>query len=153
MKNPWFKHLPVGQTKGDVLTIKSSMLPEDESVNRKCFVLPLGNHEFRTGSTYEWDSVDLTPSMEAKKEILEHLSYLTKKEPEVINHDTGIRPTSLDRRPIFGTHPSHEHYHIFNGLGAKGFMICPLLSDEFSEYLLSNVPLSKEVDLKRFMKK
>ncbi len=150
IENPFFGNYPVEQTKGETLTIEAQTLPETESVNRKCFVLPLGDHQFRIGSTYVWNTPDLSPTEEGKAQILEHLSYLTTEKVTVVDHGAGIRPTTRDRRPIIGRHPNHPNLYIFNGLGAKGYMLAPLLSQEFVAYLLENEPLDKEVDIARF---
>src|SRR3989338_1875384 len=58
--NPWFSYLPMDQTKGETLQIRAQNLPENESLNRKCFVLPLGNKTFRVGATYGWKDPSLT---------------------------------------------------------------------------------------------
>jgi len=151
--NPWFGELPLDQTKGQTLTIRSKELPSDVSLNRKCFVLPLKKGQFKIGSTYEWHNPTTHISDEAKADILEHLAYITDEKVEVLSQEAGVRPTTRDRRPLIGTHPEHTNYHIFNGLGAKGYMICPLLSHEFIGYLAQEVTLSKEVDVKRYFDK
>lgn len=151
--NPWFGHLPIDQTKGEVLTVRAASIPSGESLNRKCFMLPLGDHVFKVGSTYDWGNPDITPTEKGKMEILENLSYITKEEVSVLDHYAGVRPTTMDRRPIIGTHHESVNYHIFNGLGAKGFMSAPLLSKEFAEYLCNQGALSSEVDLHRYLHK
>lgn len=148
--NPWFGNLPLNQTQGETLTIKTTELPEDASLNRKCFVLPLGDHTFKVGSTYSWHNPDYSTTQEGKNKILENLSYLTDKEFEVIGHAAGVRPTTVDRRPLIGTHPENSQYHIFNGLGTKGYMMAPLLSKEFVDYLLKGQSLHPEVQISRF---
>lgn len=150
-KNPWFKHLPVQQTKGETLTVKANSLPENVSLNRKCFMLPMGNNIFKVGSTYEWNSIDTSITTYGREMILKNLAFLTDEKVEVINQEAGIRPTSPDRRPILGTHSDKKHYHIFNALGAKGYLIAPLLSKEFVEYLLEGKALHEEVRLNRFL--
>lgn len=149
-ENPWFGDLPLNQTKGEVLVIKANSLPNDESVNRKCFILPMGNHEYKVGSTYEWHCADTSITEKGKNEILEKVSYLTDEQVEVIGQQAGVRPTTKDRRPFLGTHPDHKNYHIFNGLGTKGYLLAPLLSYEFANYLLNDVALNEEVDISRF---
>lgn len=151
--NPWFSELPLGQTKGETLLIHADSLPEDVSLNRKCFVLPKGEKTFKIGSNYQWNTTDPSPSDQGRETILNNLSYLTKENVEVIEHDAGIRPTTVDRRPLIGTHTEKTNYHIFNGLGSKGYMIAPLLSKEFVEYLLEKKPLHKEANIVRFKKK
>ncbi|MES2587971.1 MAG: FAD-dependent oxidoreductase [Bacteroidota bacterium] len=150
--NPYFSYLPLQATKGELLTVQSDGIPEDESLNRKCFVLPIGNHLFKVGSTYKWDSPDTDLTEQAKDELCSHLENLVSSNYEVVNHEAGIRPTVLDRRPLLGEHPTHKNVFIYNGLGAKGYLITPLLSKEFVSYLLGKAELDKEVDIKRYEK-
>jgi len=150
--NPFFKDLPIDPTKGQVLTISSEEIPEDVSLNRKCFILPRGNKQFKVGSTYEWHNTTTNITEDAKNIILENLSYITEEKVKVVEQIAGIRPTVKDRRPTLGTHAEHPYYHVFNGLGAKGYMIAPLLSEEFVDYLLKGKELDKEVDIGRFVK-
>ncbi len=149
-ENPWFGSLPLHQTKGETLTIHSAGIPEDESVNRKCFILPLGNQSFKVGSTYEWHTSTLHTTELGRATILEKAAHLTDAPIEVIDQAAGIRPTVIDRRPLIGTHQSHANYHVFNGLGTKGYLLAPLLSKEFADYLIDNKPLSEEVNIQRF---
>jgi glycine oxidase len=150
INNPWFDFLPLDPTKGELLTIRSAQLPEDESINRKCFNLPIGNGQFKVGSTIDWGNQTTHTTEEGKKKILKKLSVLIDEKVEVIEHQAGVRPGSKDRRPFIGSHPQHTSYHIFNGLGSKGYMLAPLLSAEFASYLLEDSVLDSEVDLSRF---
>lgn len=152
MNNPWFSFLPINPTKGEVLTIRSEKLPEDESLNRKCFNLPLGNKQFKIGSTIDWNNTSLNITEEGKAEILQNLSYIIEENVEVVHQQAGIRPGSKDRRPFIGTHPEHVNYHVFNGLGSKGYLLCPLLSKEFSDWILDGKQLDSEVEIQRYYK-
>lgn len=150
--NPWFGNLPLGQNKGETLTIESDAIPEDESVNRKCFILPLGKHQFKVGSTYEWNNNSTEITEEGRNAILEKMSYLTDAPIKVIDQGAGVRPTVSDRRPLIGTHPEYKNYHIFNGLGTKGYLLAPLMSKEFVDYLIEGKELHPEVNINRFNK-
>lgn len=152
LDNPWFNYLPLQATKGELLTVHAPELNEKESINRKCFVLPLGNHLFKVGSTYVWNTRDLTCTTEAKDELLGHLAQLTSTPVELRKQQAGIRPTVPDRRPLIGSHPNYPKLKIFNGLGAKGYLLAPLLSKEFIAHLLDNTELDPEVDIKRYTK-
>ncbi len=152
IKNPWFSYLPINPTKGETLTIVSPTLPEDESLNRKCFVLPLGNQRFKIGSTYVWDTPKSDITEAGKQEILNNLSCLIEEHVEVLEQEAGVRPTTRDRRPFLGVHPEHSSYFIFNGLGAKGYMLAPLLSKEFVDFLLNNSPLDSEISIDRVIR-
>ncbi len=147
---PFFASAPVEQTKGQTLTIKSTDLPEDESLNRKCFVLPLGENTFRIGATYEWNDESLTTSEQSKNLLLEHLSVLGNFSVKITEQSVGVRPTVLDRRPIMGQHPEHSKLFIFNGLGTKGYLMAPTLAKDMCAFLLEGKELEREVSLKRF---
>lgn len=151
--NPWFKDLPVETTKGEVLTLHSTEFPTHESLNRKCFLLPIGGNQFRLGATYVWETDNLIPTQEGKAELLEKLNYLSREKYECVSQQVGIRPTSPDRRPIIGKHVEFNKLSIFNGLGTKGYMIGPLLAKEFVEYLTEGAELDTEVKLERFLNK
>jgi glycine oxidase len=150
--NPYFQLLKVEKTKGEVLTISSDMYDE-ESLNRKCFVLPNSDGQFRIGSNYEWNAKNVETSEQVKKLILENLQSLVPNEFEVLDHVAGIRPTVKDRRPLMGEHPDIPGFYAFNGLGAKGYMMAPLLGKEMVEFILDGKELDREVDLTRCISK
>lgn len=150
LNNPYFNYLPLQQTQGETLVIQSDTIPENESVNRKCFILPMGNKQFKVGSTYNWDSADTSITEEGRAAILEKVAYLTADPVEVIDQEAGVRPTTPDRRGMMGQHPKHKNLFIFNGLGTKGYLIAPLLSREFVDYLIEGAELNSEVDILRF---
>lgn len=150
---PFFAEAPVEQTKGQTLTIEAATLPEDESLNRKCFVLPLGNHVFRIGATYEWNDESLTTTESSKDLLLEHLSVLGDFPMKILDQSVGVRPTVLDRRPIMGQHPEFNKLFIFNGLGTKGYLMAPTLAKDMRAFLLEGKELDREVSLERFLGK
>lgn len=147
--NPWFSYLPVNPTKGETLTVKTDGLSEEESLNRKCFTLYLGDGKYKVGATYVWHTDDTELTEEGKNLLLENLRYLTNEPVNIVSQTAGIRPTTRDRRPFMGRHPQFEKLAIFNGLGAKGYMMAPLLSLEMTNYLLKQTPLDKECKLER----
>jgi glycine/D-amino acid oxidase-like deaminating enzyme len=151
--NPWFNKFIVEHTKGEVLTLKSTEIDEHEALNRKCFLLPVGDQTFRLGATYVWNTPERTLTEEAKADLLEKVKLLTSKPFEVIDHQVGIRPTTPDRRPIIGKHPELNNLLIFNGLGTKGYLMAPLLAKEFADFLDGKGELDKEVLIERLVKK
>ncbi len=150
--NPWFGAIPINPTKGEILTVTSETLPENESLNRKCFVLPSGNKTFKIGSTYVWNTCNDTTTAEGREEICDHLSHLTSARYKIIDQTAGIRPTTLDRRPIMGRHETYPKLVVYNGLGAKGYLLAPLLGKELADYLLHSIPLDKEIRYSRLQK-
>lgn len=149
--NPWFSNLPLETTKGEVLTIRSTDIPAKESLNRKCFLLPIGNQEFKLGATYTWKTANQELTAEAKEELTTHAHNLVKGSFEIIQHEAGIRPTVKDRRPLMGEHADYKGIFYFNGLGTKGYMLAPLLSEEMMHFMLDSKPLDSEVNIGRFL--
>lgn len=151
-QNPWFSYVPVDSTKGETLTIETEGLSQEESFNRKCFTLHIGGGQFRVGATYVWHTDNTIVTEEAKELLLENLHCLTNEPIKLVNQQAGIRPTTADRRPFMGRHPHYEKLSIFNGLGAKGYMMAPLLAKEMAEYLINNQELNAECRLSRIKK-
>lgn len=147
--NPWFGYLPVNSTKGEILTVETNGLSKEESLNRKCFTLHIGNGRFKVGATYVWDTDTTDITEEGKELLLDNLKYLTDQPVSIAAQNAGIRPTTNDRRPLMGRHPEFEKLAIFNGLGTKGYMMAPLLSKEMCDHLLQGTALNKECSLDR----
>jgi glycine/D-amino acid oxidase-like deaminating enzyme len=145
-----FSYLPLQQTKGQTLLIESDQLPTDESLNRKCFVLPVGKNQFRVGATYEWNNASLETSEAARDQLIEMLSSLGTYDYQILEQRAGVRPTVLDRRPLMGEHPEYQGVYIFNGLGTKGYMMAPTLANELASFILDQTPLHPETDIRRF---
>jgi len=151
-ENPWFGSLPIQCTKGETLTIHSSELPEDVSLNLKCFILPIGQQQFKVGATYDWNSTDLSITEKGKAQIEAHLTTLTNDPYTIVEQKAGIRPTVLDRRPLLGKHAEFPNLILFNGLGTKGYMMAPLLANELLDNVFKHTPLDPEVNIQRFEK-
>ncbi len=147
--NPWFGYLPVNSTKGEILTVETDGLSADESLNRKCFTLHIGEGRYKVGATYLWNTDDTDLTEEGKNLLLENLSYLTDRPVSVIAQYAGVRPTTPNRRPLMGRHPVYEKLAVFNGLGTKGYMMAPLLSEEMAGFLTRGEALDKECSIDR----
>jgi len=153
LDNPWFNYLPLQATKGETLTIESSELNATETLNRKCFILPIEGNKFKVGATYVWNDRTLNATEEGKTELIKLLDLLISKNYTITEHQAGIRPTVLDRRPLIGKHPVFNKLAIFNGLGTKGYLMAPLLAKECVEYLIDDKTLDKEIDIRRYQSK
>jgi glycine/D-amino acid oxidase-like deaminating enzyme len=115
------------------------------------FVLPIGEHRFKVGSTYDWKDLSENTSVAGKKLILERLNNLITTDFRVLNHQAGIRPTVIDRRPILGRHPEFSNIFVFNGLGTKGVMVAPYFAKQMLHCISKpNFSINPEVDVQRF---
>ncbi|MGX7667016.1 NAD(P)/FAD-dependent oxidoreductase [Flavobacterium pedocola] len=151
--NPYFMELPLDGTKGELLVIKAPDLDLDVVLKSSVFILPLGNHLYKVGATYNWDDKTDTPTEEGKQELVANLKEIISCDFEIVDHLAGVRPTVNDRRPLVGTHPDHPRMHVLNGLGTRGVMLGPWLAKELFEHLEYGSELDNQIDVKRFYKK
>jgi glycine oxidase len=151
--NPYFKHLPLDGTKGELFIIKALQLDLDVIVNTSVFILPLGDNLFKVGATYNWkDKTDL-PTEEGKIELEERIKEIITCDFEIVEHFAGVRPTVKDRRPLVGTLQNYESIHILNGLGTRGVMLGPAMAKALFENIELQIPLNREIDINRFLPK
>ncbi len=149
--NPYFNHLPLDGTKGELFIIKAPDLVLDVIVTTSVIILPLGNDLFKVGATYNWKDKSDLPTEEGKTELLERMNEIITCDFEIIEHFAGVRPTVKDRRPLVGTHASNDRIHILNGLGTRGVMLGPAMAKALYEYIESGIALDLVIDIKRFL--
>ena len=151
--NPFFNHLPLDGTKGELFIIKAPGLDLDIIVNTSVFILPLGNNLFKVGATYNWkDKTDL-PTEDGKTELVARIREIIDCDFEIVSHFAGVRPTVRDRRPLVGTHAEHDRIHVLNGLGTRGVMLGPAMAKVLYDWIENQIPLVKEIDIQRFANK
>ncbi len=149
--NPHFKPLPLTPTKGEVMTIRIPSLEYfDKIISKGVYILPLGNHFYLVGATY--NHIDLTdePTSDGQSFLKKKISEILSVEYEVISIAAGVRPTVKDRKTLIGLHPKYHKIGIFNGLGTRGALQGPLLSSEFSAVLVGNKKDTQNIDNQRF---
>ena len=151
--NPYFQHLPLDGTKGELLIIKAPLLDLDVILNTSVFILPLGNGLFKIGATYNWEDKTALPTEAGKNELVERIKEIITCDFEIMEHHAGVRPTVKDRKPLVGTYEHHNSIHILNGLGTRGVMLGPAMAKALFENIEYQKPLDRFVDIKRFTKK
>ncbi|NHM05711.1 FAD-binding oxidoreductase [Flavobacterium sp. CYK-4] len=152
LQNPFFCHLPLQGTKGEVLLIRAPELNLDVIVNTNVFILPIGNELFKVGATYNWADKTTEPTAFAREELISKVKEILNCDFEVIDQVAGIRPTVIDRKPLLGTHQQYNNIHVLNGLGSRGVMLAPMMAKNLYEHIEFGLPLPSEVDIKRFEK-
>jgi glycine oxidase len=149
--NPYFNWVPLKPVKGEVLSLQSAELVLNNSVlNKNGFIMDLGKNTYKAGATYEWSDLEETPTVKGLEELELKLKQLISSPYDVLIHEAGIRPSSIDRRPITGPHPNFKNLFIFNGLGTKGVMLAPYFANNFVNFYLQKQALNAETDVKRF---
>ncbi len=149
-KNPYFKNIPLREAKGELITIHAPELQLDYLLKASIFIMPLGNHYYKVGATFNWTDKTLLPTEEGKNELLEKLKKVITVDFDIVDQVAGIRPTVKDRRPILGKHQKHQQLAILNGLGTRGVLLAPKMAQKLFDYLENDYPLDKEVTITRF---
>ena len=149
--NPYFSWIPMKPVKGEVLTFTANELFIQNTVlNKNGFIIDIGNNTFKAGATYEWNDLSETPTEKGKRELEAKISQMISCNYETKAHEAGIRPSTIDRRPVIGKHPKHPNMFVFNGLGTKGVMLAPYFANNFVLFYHQKQELNPETDVKRF---
>ena len=149
-KNPFFNHLPLNGTKGELLTIHAPDLNIDYVLKSSVFLIPLGNDLYRVGATYEWEDKTNNITQKGKEELVGKLKIVLKCDFDIVDQVAGIRPTVIDRRPLIGRHSEYKNMYVLNGLGTRGVMIAPYVAQKLFNFIDCNEVLDNEVDINRF---
>jgi glycine/D-amino acid oxidase-like deaminating enzyme len=152
LKNPNFNYLPLIGSKGEVLTIKCEQLTEQVIFKGPIFLSPMGNKTFWVGATFNRKDKTTRVSEEGKAWLLSKLKQFLKHPFQILEHKAQIRATVVDRRPLLGRHPKHDNVYLLNGLGTRGVLMSPLLSDWLFQFIENKEKLPPEADIKRFEK-
>lgn len=148
-KNPYFNHLPLQGTKGEMLTIKAPDLKMDFIMKSSVFIVPLEHDLFWIGATYERQDKTHSISANAKGELIGKLKKIITCDFEIVTQVAGIRPTTKDRRPLVGAHEHHKNVFVLNGLGTRGVMISPYVAEQLFNHIEYGHVLDPVIDIKR----
>ncbi|MBN8701589.1 MAG: FAD-binding oxidoreductase [Bacteroidetes bacterium] len=152
LENPYFPKNAFKLTKGETCTIRVENLDVAKIVNKGVFIVPLGSNKYKVGATYNWDNIDENSTSEGLVELTNKLNKLLCVPFEILTHEAGVRPTTVDRRPLIGEHSTHKSVLFFNGFGTKAVMLVPYWAQAFAENKLEDRPFYSECDIKRFFK-
>ncbi len=150
-KNPYFNNLPMNEAKGELLTIHAPDLKLEVMLKSSVFIMPLGNDIYKVGATFNWDDKTSSPTEKGKQELIEKLETIINVDYKIVEHVAGIRPTVKDRRPLIGVHKEYQQLAILNGLGTRGVMLAPKMSELLLNHLEKGENLPKEVAIERFL--
>lgn len=148
-----FADIPFTPARGDIMTLRVPGFTEDRVINAGVWLAPTATpDQYRMGSTYDREYLDLTPRSHDRVELLGRLGRWFRPPVEVLQHDVAIRPIVLDREPCLGLHPQEQRLGAFNGLGSKGSLIAPYFAGLLADHLASGSPVPEAVHCARFLK-
>jgi len=149
-QNPYFKDLPLKGTKGELLIIYAPKLNIDFVLKSGAFLIPLGEHKYIVGATYEWNDKSNNITDEARNELLTKLNTFIDCDFEIVDQVAGMRPTVIDRRPLVGQHHEHKQLYALNGLGTRGVMIAPYVAKKLYNFIENTIEIDSEINITRF---
>ena len=135
--------------KGEVIRVKLDTPLEKECIHQKHFMLSEGNNEVTVGATYAWDGFSDGPTQEKKNELEEHVSKVWNGPTRTVDHKSGVRPATKDRRPMVGPH-TLAHTWIFGGMGSRAVLMAPYLAKVLVEHFMYGTDLLAECLPSRF---
>lgn len=148
-KNPYFNNLNLKPTKGEFLIIHSKRLNLQQIIHLGFLVIPLADDCYAVGATYNWKDINQNCTMSARDKIISTLNNTIKVSYDIVEQKCGIRPSTVDRRGIVGVHPNHKDMYIMNGLGTRGVLLAPYLSNLLYASIYLNSIIPAEVNLDR----
>lgn len=151
IENPFFPNSAIIGNKGEYVIIKAPDLKLEELLKGPIYIIPMGNEQYKVGATYSRNDYSTEPTETAKEEILSKLKSIVNCHFEVIGQNAGVRPTTKDHRPLLGSLKENPNFVFFNGLGSRGFLMAPLLSEIILKYLEDDVPIPHEMDIQRIV--
>ncbi|CAN5402013.1 FAD-dependent oxidoreductase [soil metagenome] len=150
LQSKWFGWLPIKPLKGETLEIELKS-PCSRIFNRGVYLVPTERENiFNVGATYQHPPFVEGNTSGSVDELQTKLRELLSVSFEVLHQDWGIRPTTPDRRPLFGAHPACKNVIIFNGLGTKGVSLAPYFARHLADWMEGMGDLSTEVNIYRF---
>jgi glycine/D-amino acid oxidase-like deaminating enzyme len=151
--NPYFELLPFAPNKGEMLITEIPGLAPGHIYKKGMTLVPLATPGYWwVGSSYAWEFKNADPTSEFRERTEKLLQGWLKTPFRVVEHLSGIRPATLERRPFVGFHPLYPAVGSLNGMGTKGCSLAPFLARQLAEHLCYGKPLNPEADIHRFRK-
>ncbi len=150
--NPFFGHLPHRGNKGEILRMRTPTLPQIERmVKNRIFLVPQTDGSYWVGATNRNQFPHDEPTEDGRGWLTDQLDRVLRVPYRIDAHESAVRPTTKDRRPLVGEHPGQSGLYIFNGLGSKGASLAPLCSKWLLELLEYRRAPPAEVNVARFL--
>lgn len=148
--NPFFNYLPLIGSKGEMLIIKCDHLINEVIFKGPIFLSPIGEKKFWVGATFNREDKTTSITKKGKEWLRSKLEKFLNLPYQIIEHKAQIRATVIDRKPLLGIHPLNNKLFILNGMGTRGVLMAPLLSQWLYEYIENQSKLPEAADVKRF---
>lgn len=149
-QNPWFRLLPFALNKGEAVWVEIDELPRTHIFKKGFNLVPWKDNIWWLGSTYLWEFPDDRPTPGFRQFADTWLKQTLKVPFRIVDHQAGIRPATLERRPFVGFHPQYPALGIFNGMGTKGCSLSPYFAQQLVEEISGRGMVLPEAGVQRF---
>lgn len=144
-----FKEVPgLVPVRGEGITVRMRGLGLGCLLHRGAFIIPRGDDVYRIGATFAWDAPWSGTTEEGLRSMRDRVERLWSGPLDLLEHWSGVRPGSKDRRPILGRIAAREA--VLTGLGSRGVLLAPWCAAHLADHLFEGKPLDPEVDIARF---
>lgn len=150
INNPLFPREDLVPNKGEYIIVHAPDLQTKAILKGPMMLIPLGNDNYKVGASYGRGETSYNTTEIAKDEISAKLQKMISCPFEVIDQVAGVRPTVKDRKPLMGSLSNNNRSVFFNGLGTRGIMMAPRLSELLFDYCENGASLPSEVNINRF---
>jgi glycine/D-amino acid oxidase-like deaminating enzyme len=110
--------------------------------------VPLGDDCYKVGATYDWDTLDANPTSPGRAFLESIARDIGGPEFRVVAHEAGIRPILRKSQPVIG--PMADGSVVFNGLGSKGALCAPLISNRLADWLIDGREIEEELSTQAY---
>ena len=149
--NPITAGIRLKPAKGEILNIEADDRVEGLVPQNGVFMLPLGHDTFRVGSNFTWEDLSTESTEAARNEIVQKFTRWYKGPFHIASQVAGVRPSSLDRRPLLGRLDFHPNAFLLNGFGSKGVSHAPHYSEMLYRLIYEDKLVDRDIDVKRFI--
>jgi len=151
LNNPFIKEPFIKEKKGEYITIKSPGLNLPFILKAGYFVIPLKDDLYKVGATFAHGDYSYNATAAAREAMVAELEEIIHVPFEVVDQEVGMRPTVIDRRPVLGRiHPTAPMFTL-NGMGTRGLLMAPKLSEILLNHIENGVSIDRDIDVNRFI--
>lgn len=146
----YFQLLPFALNKGEALILSIPHLPHHVVYKKGFSITPWRDGLFWAGSTYQREFENALPSAAFRHQMESWLQQFLRHPYTVEDHVAAIRPTTLERRPFAGWHPTFAQLGMLNGMGTKGVTLAPYFARQLVDNITLQTAIMPEADVARF---
>ena len=136
--------LPFEPAKGEILELKTTGIKGQPTLLANAWIVPGDDDRCFVGATYERNFASREPTADGRGQLLGEFAQLVDRRAMLVAQRAAIRPILRGRMPQFGLSSTDPRWGFLNGLGSKGAVRAPLVSEQFARYLVDRDPVDEE---------